>query len=246
MAKKEDVYELLNKQFVSFLTWYGEGTKNYFEELKIAKFIRKMAKWYETKYPNDSLSKDDFSVKSSIADFTRNLSYEELEYLKAPRYPGILSLSNDEAAVLKQPLFYLSKSGMKMADNVVKRTSTGLGYRDMNMSSLFAGRHITEASDIALDNAISMNFAKIDDAISKYEEDFHFYNGLLNCVMCQIVSDNLDDNGIKRAQLFSLEFGTDLDVLDECGIDISVKIPGMTISENDINKGKSLVYKSGN
>ncbi|MBR1376986.1 MAG: hypothetical protein IJ565_04150 [Bacilli bacterium] len=243
--------EIQDKTFLDnnvdrLIEWYSnnilKGQSNiedkYFEPRELSNFIDKIAVWYELRYPdyeidrmyepyvkdgkninkvmfqnnpyikelldgNDDVNALDWNDFYNKDVFINSLSWKELYHLKKPEYPVSVQLdSKNEIS------FLLNKDGTVAKAN---------GLDDDKIK----GMHIKDVLEVLKSkNLISMH-NNLEKIIKDYEDRDYLSNEILNAAMHRIMERGGNVIGSRRGLLFAKEFGLDVNVPMEYGIDLN-------------------------
>lgn len=193
-------------------------------------------------YINDMLGEDndinylDWNEFFNYESFLRSLSWEEKWMLSRNEYPNIVYIIN--SLDINNPHFHLDCSGnILLADDVdILKTKDGFVF----CSEDFIGKQLSDALDILKKHGIDLKESnEIEEVINNYKKREYLKEEFLNCVMYRIIERGGSRIGPRRGFLFAKEFGRNIDIPMQYGIDRSD--PNLRLFMNEYFKagGKS-------
>ena len=166
----------------------------------------------------DAVSILEWNKFYSKETFIKSLPYDELYYLKEPKYPNLVYVNPDSRYNSKASHFHLSNDGI-VEESEYMQPIPGWG---VYTEDPFEGMHITEVVKFMKEQGMDLpDNNELEDAITKYNNKKDINNGLLDCVMYHIIERGGNRIGPRRAFLFAKEFQRNIDIPMMYGIDLS-------------------------
>lgn len=187
---------------------------------RLRNLIEKVAFWYELRYTNNEVNQLCYYGASEDINMDEILFHKKMSDGQSVWSQGfdkdtfLSTLENQEGYLLKEPEF-------------PSRKMEGLTYFYQIQFQKIIDEKTKQQTVVAtfptLDDANELIILKknVADVITEYYNACYLHQELLNCIMYRIIDHEANRVGPRRAMLFAKEFGTDIRVPMQYGVDTS-------------------------
>ena len=212
---KIDSFDCLDDKITFYLEWCKKNNVEH-DVKDIKDIIDKVTVWYELRYPDAYLDKDDIDCVMLDCSGTDNVqSWGDFYNFDKFYY----SLSRKEKSLLNFPIFvdiiYLNNGSSHIHFNedgsISDASDVYLGNKG-DASSLLNGKTIDEWPSIMKENGFVVDYARINGIINNYKKRVQVRECLFDSIMYNLIERGGKYYGPRRGVLFAREFERDVRV----------------------------------
>lgn len=194
------------------------GVFHYPERLR--NLMEKVACWYEMRYTRNEINQMCYYGSSENINMDEILFHEKLSDGQTIWSQGfdkdtfLETLEHEEKYLLYEPAF-----PSRMMEGLSNRYQ--VSFRKVVDSKTGQENIVAEFPTLRNPDDLVALKNKVSDVINEYSDDSYLHHELLNCIMYRIIDHDPNRVGPRRAMLFAKEFGTDIRIPMQYGVDTS-------------------------